>query len=120
MMVYQFGASGATVQFHYCMGALNDVQIALATTEANNCCDESEETNENGCCENEELIIAIDDDGAAAPVFAVSTAAAVSTVPRLYQPEMLVVAAQNKGYHGGNGSPPLPVPLFLRFCHFRI
>lgn len=120
-LFYFSAASGATVEFHYCMGKL--VEWGMAKPSESKTCGNCKMTMKDSkdCCKKNQQQVKIEKAQKAEFSFDFKSFSSVVLVPHTFEPGLDAIDQKNNGVHFSNAPPRTQrTPLFLRLRTFRI
>ena len=117
LLVYSLASSGYTLNVHYCCGKIDSINFTPATAAS---CQHGREMNDGPCCADRSVHFDVDDTLPAPTVAA--PLPVLCTLPGLLLPAPVVAPVQEPACltSFSDSSPPLPAPLTVLFCTFRI
>ena len=121
VLFYFSVASGATVQFHYCMGKL--VEWGIAHSEPSDTCSKCkmENSDRDGCCKQEQQQLKVEKAQTAEFNFQFKAAPDLVDLPPFSAPIPLMVQQSAIGTNFSNAPPrTAKTPVFVRLRTFRI
>jgi hypothetical protein len=118
--VYAIASSGATINFHYCMGKFTGWDVAAASTEKCGKCGMHKEARK-GCCNDARATVTINTDQLVAVTNAIPGNQFISIHP-LYQSLIQLFLKTGNGLVKHANGPPFISAFrsFIRNCVFRI
>lgn len=120
-ILYLASTSGATVHLHYCMGELVNAKLTSEKKDKCGKCGMSKKKPGKGCCQDKHQFIKAEQgqQNAAFDMPSPVLQELFISPTSFYGISYPIAAAVNNPAH----APPLPlnnIPLFLRYCNFRI
>ena len=120
-ILYLASTSGATINMHYCMGKLVDTRLAAKEDKKCPKCGMVKKKTGKGCCEDVHKLVKVE-QGHEMGSF---------NIPSFLQPDLFIKHTTSYTFYTpevwvdnnpSRGSPPLTssIPLFIRYCNFRI
>lgn len=120
-LFYFSAASGATVEFHYCMGKL--VEWGMAKPSESKMCSncKMKMKDSKDCCKKNQQQVKIEKAQKAEFSFDFKSCPTLIAVPQVFEPGLPLIHQQVTGIHYSNAPPRTEkTPVFLRLRTFRI
>jgi hypothetical protein len=120
-LFYFSAASGATVEFHFCMGKL--VEWGMAKPSESKTCSncKMKMKDSKDCCKKNQQQVKIEKAQKAEFSFDFKSSPIALAVPQIFEPGLSAIHQSNTGVHFSNAPPRTEkTPVFLRLRTFRI
>lgn len=121
-MLFYFGvASGATVEFHYCMGKLVEwgMPQAAETEDCSNC--KMSDADSKDCCKKDLQEVKIEKAQKAEFSFPFKSLSSIIAVPYVFESGLTIIPQTASGANYSHAPPRTPkTPVFIMLRTFRI